>query len=149
MPEIDITQTEADGLLAMPKVRFDDSQYAYPGTGGAVSIPLLSQDKRENFLLDISRGRIELLKGKYQARARQVVVLARLDFGGPPHRNPDDEEIPCPHLHIYREGFGDKWAFPVPPAAFSNMDDLWQTLGDFMRYCNVVEPPLIERGLFI
>lgn len=149
MPEIDITQTEADGLLAMPKVRFDDNQYAYPGTGGAVSIPLLSQDKRENFLLDISRGRIELLKGKYQARARQVVVLARLDFGGPPHRNPDDQEIACPHLHIYREGFGGKWAFPVPPAAFSNMDDLWQTLGDFMRYCNIVEPPLIERGLFV
>jgi hypothetical protein len=149
MPEINITQSEANGLITMPKVRFDDQQYVYPGTGGAISVPLISQDKRENFLLDVSRGRINLLKGKYQTRARQVVVLVRLDFGGPPHRNPDDEEIACPHLHIYREGFADKWAMPAPTSAFPNTNDLWQTLTDFMQYCNIVEPPLLERGLFV
>jgi hypothetical protein len=37
-----------------------------------------------------------------------MVVLVRLDLGGAPHRNPFDEEIGVPHLHLYREGFGDK-----------------------------------------
>lgn len=148
MPDIDLTQAEADGLLAVDKVRANDDAFDYPGMGGAVTVPLTSIDKREHFLLDISRGRIDLLKSKYQNRGRQVVVLVRLDFGGPPHRNPDGEEVGCPHLHVYREGYGDKWAMPVPGDRFPIMDDLWQTLQDFMTYCNIVEPPNIDRGLF-
>jgi hypothetical protein len=75
-------------------------------------------------------------------------VLVRLDFGGAPHRNPDGEEIGSPHLHLYREGYGDKWAVPVPEDRFENLSDPWQTLEDFMRYCNVVQSPMIRRGLF-
>ena len=148
MAEINLTQAEADALIAMEKHRIDDTRWDYPGLGGSISIPLISANKRENFMLDISRGRIDLLRGKYQNRARQVIVLVRLDFGGQPHRNPDDEEITSPHLHIYKEGFGYKWALPVPTEHFSNMSDLWQTLNDFMGFCNIIEPPIIERGLF-
>jgi hypothetical protein len=143
-----LTQAEADALLRMPKHRVNDDEVEYPALGGRVCAPLASSDRREHFLLDVTRGRIDLRKGTYQTRARQVVILARLDFGGPSHRNPDSEEIPCPHLHVYREGFGDKWAIPVPGSVFPNLDDLWQTLLDFCRYCNVVNPPSFTRGLF-
>lgn len=148
MPEINLTQAEADLLIEMEKYRVDDTMWKYPSLGGSITIPLISEDKRENFLLDVSRGKIDLLKGSYQNRSRQVVVLVRLDFGGQPHRNPDGQEIASPHLHVYREGFGDKWAIPVPDDRFTNMDDLWQTLQDFINYCNITEPPIIERGLF-
>ncbi len=148
MSEVDLTQAEADQLIALPKVKINHDRNSYPGMGGALTVPLTSKDRREYFLLDISRGRIDLLKGKYQERGRQVVVLVRLDFGGPPHRNPDGEEIECPHLHIYREGYGTKYAVPVPVDKFSNLCDLWQTLSDFIRYCNIVDPPDIDRGLF-
>ena len=77
-----------------------------------------------------------------------MIILVRLDFGGPPHRNPDGEEIGCPHLHTYREGYGDKWAAEVPTDKFSDLSDLWTTLGDFMTLCNVVKPPNFVRGLF-
>ena len=75
-------------------------------------------------------------------------MLVRLDFGGKPHRNPDGEEIASPHLHIYREDFGDKWAHSVPADSFPNTQDAWRTLNDFMRFCNIVEPPVFNRGLF-
>ena len=88
-----------------------------------------------------------LAKGRYQSRARNVVVLLRLDFGGSPHRNPDGTELPCPHLHIYREGFADKWAVAVPHDKFGNIDDAWQSLADFMKYAGLTELPRIERGL--
>lgn len=149
MADIELTQTEADALIALPKVRTSDDLHNYPVAGGSVIVPLTSQDKRENFLLDISRGRIEMRKGKYQMRGHQIIVLVRLDFGGAPHRNPDGTDIPCPHLHIYREGYGDKWAIPVPADRFPNLPDLWQTLQDFMTYCNVVDPPNIQRGLYV
>jgi hypothetical protein len=148
MADLDLTQAEADALIALEKHRVNEERHNFPMGGESLIIPLQTPDRREQFLLDISRGRIDLLKGKYQNRARQVVVLVRLDFGGPPHRNPNDEEIPSPHLHVYREGFGDKWAVPVPAEKFSNLSDLWRTLEDFMRFCNITQPPYIERGLF-
>jgi hypothetical protein len=148
MANLNLTQAEADVLIALEKHRATDETFDYPQSGGSLILPLQSADKREQFILDISRGRIDLLKGKYQNRARHVVVLVRLDFGGTAHRNPDDQEIPSPHLHIYREGFSDKWAFPAPADKFRDISDSWKTLEDFMRFCNVTQPPYIERGLF-
>lgn len=145
---MNLTQAEADALIAMEKQRVNEDRSDFPMGGQSVVMPLQSPDRREQFLLDISRGRIDLLKVKMQKRGRQVVVLVRLDLGGAPHRNPDDAEIATPHLHVYREGFGDKWAIPVPADRFRNPADIWATLEDFLRFCNVTQPPHIERGLF-
>ena len=148
MAEINLTQSEADALIAMEKCSVSNERVDFPMGGRSVSLPLQSADRREHFLLDLSRGRIDLRKVKMQSRGRQVVVLVRLDLGGAPHRNPDDTEIGAPHLHVYREGYGDKWAVAVPHAQFRNVSDVWTTLEDFLRYCNVSQPPQIERGLF-
>lgn len=146
--DVDITQAEADALIAVEKHRVDDQTRDFPLLGGCLSIPLVSVDKRETFTLDVRRGRIDLLKGTYQNRGRQVVVLVRLDIGGQPHRNPDGQEVPAPHVHLYREGYGDKWASPVALQEFPNVADLFRTLGDFMGYCNITQRPIIDRGLF-
>ena len=148
MANTDLTQAEADALMGLEKRRVDETEWDYPDFGGQVTLPLISTDRREQFLLDIRRARIDLSKGTYQNRGRQVVILARLDFGGAPHRNPDGGDVVSPHLHLYREGFGDKLAFPVPSDHFANLSDPWETLEDFMRFCNVVELPAIQRGLF-
>lgn len=148
MADSTLTQSEADALIALEKRRVSEQEWLYPNFGGTITIPLVSTDRREPFLLDLRRSRIDLAKGTYQNRGRQVVVLARLDFGARPHRNPDGVEIGAPHLHVYREGFGDKWAYPPPTDRFADLDDLWRTLEDFMEFCNVVERPIIRRGLF-
>lgn len=148
MADMNLTQAEADALIAMEKHRANEDRSDFPMDGQSLVVPLQSADKHEQFLLDLSRGRIDLLKCKMQNRGRQVIVLVRLDLGGAPHRNPDDEEISTPHLHVYREGYGDKWAMPVPAESFRETTDLWVTLEDFQRYCNITQPPFIERGLF-
>lgn len=148
MAEINLTQVEADALIGMEKHRVNEDRSDFPMGGQSVVLPLQSVDRREQFLLDLSRGRIDLAKVKMQSRGRQVVVLVRLDLGGAPHRNPDDEEIPAPHLHVYREGFGDKWATPVPADRFRDTGDVWIAFEDFLRFCNVTVPPFVERGLF-
>lgn len=148
MADSNLTQIEADALIALEKRRLGEQEWRYPDFGGAITIPLVSTDRREPFLLDLRRSRIDLAKGTYQNRGRQIVVLVRLDFGASPHRNPDGEEIGSPHLHVYREGFGDKWAYPPPMDRFADLADSWRTLEDFVQFCNVVEPPVIRRGLF-
>jgi hypothetical protein len=147
MPGTDLTQDEADALIDMEKRRVSADWHGYPEPGVHLSIPLESVDGREHFLLDILQGRIKLSKATYQNRGRSVVVLLRLDIDGPPHRNPEGEEVPCPHIHIYKQGYGDKWAYPLPAGKFSDLNDLFVVLQDFMAYCNVTDPPLINRGL--
>lgn len=142
-----LTQQEAEALLVLEKYFLGNDRFEFPSLGGALRIPLHSTDRREEFSLDITRSRILLEKHTFQARARKAVILARLDLAGPPHRNPDGEEIGCPHLHLYREGYGDKWASPLPEA-FSGVTDAVELMEKFMDYCRVVGKPIIDRGLF-
>jgi hypothetical protein len=150
MRHMDITQAEADALRHMEKHRVTEENHLFPTpySGASLSLPLQSPDRREHFFLDITRGRISLHKVTYQNRARQVLVLVRLDIAGPPHRNPDGQEIQCPHLHLYREGYGDKWAVPLGEEPFTNPESLYVTLQQFMRFCNITRPPHFEQGLF-
>ena len=86
MADANLTQAEGDALIALAKHRVDMTEWDYPDLGGVISVPLFSADRRENFLLDVRRGRIDLAKGTYQNRGRQVVVAgeARLRWSAPP-----------------------------------------------------------------
>jgi hypothetical protein len=138
-----LSQAEANALLNMEKVAASQEDYEFPELGGRITVPLSSKDQREKFMLDINQKKISLKTG-YQARGRQVVVLARLDFAAP-HRNPDGTEVGVPHLHIYKEGYGDKWAVEVPEDLLSNPDDAWQVLIDFMKYLKIIKHPNFQR----
>lgn len=147
MAGINLPQHLADTLMAMAKRKIDATEWRFPYAGGKAIIPLASLDGKESFFLDLYRGRLNLAKNTFQNRARRSVILARLDVGGPPHRNPDEIEIPAPHLHIYREGYGDKWAMPAPVDQFPDPGNPEQTLRDFMRFINVTDPPNIRQEL--
>lgn len=142
-----ISQIEADNLLAMEKITLSIELINFPDLGGGVTVPLVSTDGSEEFSLDVRRNRINVLKGTYQNRARGVVILARLDVGGAPHRNPDGMEVACPHLHVYREGYGDKWAVDATPFIGANATH-WSAYQWFIRHCNIVQPPRFQPSLF-
>jgi len=158
-----LTQSEADSLISLEKKRTTRDIYNFPQTGEILTIPIVSLDERESFLIDINkRGRVRLIKCTYQERYRGVIILVRLDIDGSPHPNPEVSNVPfpyllpyngqtiqCPHLHLYVEGFMDRWAISAPLDKFPNTKDLCATLDDFFRYCNIIEPPIIQRGLFI
>jgi hypothetical protein len=144
-----LTQSEADALLALPKKAASYDVYEYPAAGGRLSVPLVSHDGREEFLLDLQRGRIDFAKATYQNRARRVVPLARLDINGRPHTNPDGEMLSGTHLHLYREGHALTWAFTVSTDQFSRPDDLAAALDDFLRFCNVDPGPNITTRFIV
>ncbi len=142
-----LTQSEADELITLPKKAATNQVHFFPNPGNHLSIPLSSQDDKEKFLIDVNRGRIKLTQCTYQERYRVDIVLIRLDIDGRPHTNPDGKELPCPHLHLYREGFDVKWAIPAPVDKFGNIKDLFKTTIDFLKYCNVINPPKIQTVL--
>jgi hypothetical protein len=152
-----LTQPEADLLLAMPK-------HAHPGTTLELSTStpmdqdweLLSDDRREEFILTIERGRRKIIRLKFQTRSRKVIVLARLDLNGSPHRNPTGqpyrpgELLTGSHLHLYREGYDDRVAYllnELPGSfAFSFTDDL-TALAQFLIFSAVDPIPPIQKRI--
>jgi hypothetical protein len=133
-----ITQAEADHLMGIDKLIESPEKVKFPQPGEQIGIDVLSSDRKEKFILDVNRGRIVLSKCTYQNRYRKDIILLRLDIDGPDHTNPgpDGETITCPHLHIYREGFGDKCAFALPNEFTANMD-LVTKLFEFLEYCKI------------
>jgi hypothetical protein len=148
-----LEQDKADALLAMAKVLSelkDLKVIEFPAPGHSRALSGKSEDGRESFLFDINRKlskTIRLSKCTYQNRYAVTEVLLRLDVDGRVHENPDGAVIPCPHLHVYREGYADAWAFQLP-VQFTAPSDLAKTLMEFLEYCNVTNIPEIKPWLF-
>ena len=51
MADINLTQDDADRLMAMEKRAVDEKQWLFPIPGDRFAIPLISVDKRESFVL--------------------------------------------------------------------------------------------------
>lgn len=142
-----LTQIEADALIQMPKRLAGKGPLELPNPGDSCHLDAESEDGRESFIFDVARGRIRLSKCTFQNRYRVVERLVRVDIDGPPHENPDGEVVPCPHIHVYREGYEDKWAKPLPADRFIDSTDLVTVLRDFLLFCKVTAVPEIHRGL--
>jgi hypothetical protein len=151
-----LTQTESDYLKNLQKRKKTNERLSFPPAGKFLIIPIISLDELENFLIDIHRGRRNFAKCTYQERCRESIVLVRVDINGSQHPNPEATTVPlqilepyngkiidCPHMHLYIEGFSDRWAIPIPVDKFSNTDDLIKSLTDFLNYCNVVDKPSV------
>lgn len=142
-----LSQQEADELMEVEKNIEAKSSITFPMSDDYIYIEAKSINGHDTFLFDVNRkGKIKLRKCTYQERYAQRDILLRLDIDGPTHTNPDGEEVPCPHLHTYREGYGDKWATPLPPE-FKNADNLSKTLRDFLKYANVTKIPHIQMSI--
>ncbi len=128
-----ITQHDADFFFGMEKFREEEKEYEFPSSGGKLIIPFISANKHESFLFDIYRGSIKISKVTFQNRVRKAYILRRLDIDSSSHLNPEvdtvplsilepfnGQEIQAPHLHLYVEGFGEKWA--VPAALFLDVN---------------------------
>ena len=143
-----LDQELVERLLAMLKKLASGETIEFPDSGSFLMLDASDLEDREQFKIDVQRkGKYRPKKCTYQKRYQLTEILLRLDIDGPPHSNPDGADVPCPHLHIYREGYAEGWAIPLPAEHFSNPDDLEATLKEFLRYCKVVEIPDVQRRM--
>nr|WP_308667101.1 hypothetical protein [uncultured Allisonella sp.] len=85
----------------------------FPIEGNSVCLDAVGLSSKEKYLMDVNRKRCTLSRITYQQRMKKSIVLLRLDIDNKPHKNPDGNVIPGTHLHVYREGFNDAWAYPL------------------------------------
>lgn len=155
MADIILPQEDADALIQMEKECIGPPNHTFPQPGRKLKIECEPPDGSERFHLDVHRGSINLKKVNQNFRVRTSIVLLRLDVDASTHKNPDGEKIGRTHLHVYREGYGDAWAYEipgplpedVPTFRYGDLADPMRTLQDFMAYCNITNPPSINPVL--
>lgn len=131
-----LSQADADGYIAECK-RFA-TQTAIPIPPGVKNVyELAGAESGSPYLLDVYRGTLKLSRVTFQNRVRTAVQLVRVDVNGAPHTNPDQQRVDGTHIHVYREGYEDKWAEPLNPSVFSDTSDIAQVLQDFCAFCNI------------
>jgi hypothetical protein len=131
-----LTQAEANDYIAERKRFAADTIVPIP-PGVRNVYDLTGSDSGTAYLLDVHRGTIKLARVMFQNRVRTAVVLVRVDVNGAPHTNPDEQRLAGSHIHVYREGYEDKWAAPLDPAVFTDNTDIAQVLKDFCAFCNI------------
>lgn len=144
-------QKTADHLIDLKK-RIIDPYITFPSSNNKLTLNVESTDGSESFLLDINRaGSIKISRCTFQERYSVTIALIRLDLDeSKPHQNPDGTVIKGPHIHIYKEGYGDRWAYllrEMSPCPFSNTSNLLTAFIEFCSYCNINSIPEIQGSL--
>lgn len=142
-----ITQSEFDYLITIDK-RFEKADELVLGPAPiSWERNIIAIKTKDTFILDFYRGSFELSKYTYNKRYRQTIILLRYDAKGR-HTNPDGITFDGPHVHIYKEGFDDKFAYPVTDIGIDKMDEMEAILEKFLTYCNVKSIPSIQTTMF-
>ena len=162
---MDISQTEAIDLIQTAKVVKDPVANSFPARGGEAILKLESPDHRDIFTLSIGRTRFELAvayKAHHMFKRSGNIPIIRLDVDAHDHSNPDAEptlefmdqfrnvRVGTRHMHVYMEGFGLTWAFPLANINFLRqfgitrnynfVDDHIADTRAFLRLINIINP---------
>jgi hypothetical protein len=143
-----LTDEEVERLIKAVKHFTDRARINFPDFGDYLEREATTVDGHERFLVDVNRkGQLKPTKCTFQERYAVTDIIFRLDIDGPPHENPDGVEVVCPHLHIYKEGYADKWAYPLDPNQFSDTTNLPKSFREFLTLCNIHDLPEIQASL--
>jgi hypothetical protein len=142
---MELTQARADEYLAVKK-RFLLNPEINLNQPFKITEPLVSDEHGDIFKLDLRQGRMELKMVNLNTRANECFVLCRLDIDDRMHKNPDNKKINEPHIHFYKEGFGDKFAFPAKDYGFSNFDNILENIKRFFSFCNIDTTKISIQG---
>lgn len=138
-----LTQHEADTLREIEKCLASPTSVRLPQRRETKLYPLWYQyngRNKDDMTLSAFRGNKTPKKVSFRLLYSQCIILVRIDTQDPtPHTNPDGTRIAPlePHIHIYKEGYGDKFAYPLPEE-FSHTNDIIDLFMDFLAYSHVI-----------
>ena len=138
-----LTQIEADMLISMLKESLEKNIEIPINKANRTEFEVVEvADKKEKFIINIARKGINNQAMTYQARhPRTGEILLRLDINPSTfHRNPDGEKIEGNHLHVFTEGFGEKYAIPFEVKS-NNFHDLCM---EFFERFNLIDKPNVR-----
>ena len=136
-----LTQEEFDYIIGLDKYFTEEDGIKLAGNW---SRDIHAPETKDTFILDYYRGKIELKKFTYKKRYKKTIVLLRFDASGR-HTNPDGERFEGAHVHLYKEGYDDKFAYPISKIGIdSNNLKSDEVLKRLLAYCHIGNCPEIQ-----
>ena len=97
---------------------------------------IIAPETGDSFMLDFYNGRIEFKKFSINKRYRNTIILIRYCSHGV-HTNPDGIQFTGSHLHLYKEGFDDKFAVGIGTIGATSSSTIVEVLEKFLDYCKI------------
>ena len=136
-----LKQQDFERLLKLPKKFLTTDKLEISIAPSSWTRKVISIDNEYEFLLDFYRGRYDLTRFTINKRYKTNIVLLRFDSGGT-HKNPDGKIIRGAHIHLYKEGYEDKFAYPVSDFGILESDiGIEKVFTKLLNFCNFVEMP--------
>ncbi len=134
---MDIEQVKADEYMQVSK-KFRRQRTINLNQPFEITEVLYSDLHGDIFKFDARQGNIELSIGTLNNRAHDCIVLARLCIGKDKiHKNPDGTKVIGHHIHLYKEGFGDKIVYPAEDYGFEEPENFLKSIKRFCELCNI------------
>ncbi len=142
----ELTQADFDFLMGIEK-EFEDKSTIFLGPAPLQwSRKIKTTATHDTFLLDFYRGSFRIQKYTFNHRYRQTFSVFRYDSYGV-HTNPDGQVVDVPHIHLYKEGYGDKFAYPASEFGIEESDPMEEVLRKILVYCKIkwiaIEVPIM------
>lgn len=131
-----MTDDAFDSLMLLQKSFLHPKSVKLPHDKQKKVFHVSSVGTKDTFLLDCHRQGTYEMKLMNQMRYGKDFPMVRLEINAPPHMNPDSYVTSRNHIHIYKEGYGMKWAYELSdkfPASM-NMLNLFVI---FCEYCGI------------
>lgn len=141
-----LTQKEADDLIQMVKwIEQNELPVIIPLPGKINEYSALCALRKNKFTISLRRGSVASSKVTFQGRTSNNQVLLRIDICGQnkKHMNPDGSIIAGSHIHIYKEGYGERYAEPFNPGTDS-LTDVCKIFFD--KFC-IIDTMVYEQTL--
>lgn len=144
-----LTQREANTLIEIEKLLTSTDTVRFPERRETKLYPVhyhRENRRYDDMTISAYRGNKNPQKVSFRLLYSQCIILLRIDTEDPtPHENPDKTRIEPfePHIHIYKEGYGDKFAYPLPKE-FTNADDIIGLFMEFLAYSHIINLNLVH-----
>lgn len=133
-----LTDKDFQSLIKMIKqIRTKENTIPFPQPGKHLKIEVEDENRNENFIIDVNRKGASLKITKCTFQTRHLIPIIRIDIDGPPHPNPDGTIIPCPHIHLYKEGYNLRIAYPLEKEMIADTNNLLEILIRFLEYNSI------------
>ncbi len=144
-------------LNIQERKKYIENYFNFPRQNEFITLNAQGSQTQNNYLIDINKKQATLERVTFQGRHRVNIILLRMDIGTKPHTNPDKTLISGNHIHIYKDGYHDTFAYELNDPVLNELNPAFDLTKfktknhtnlfiAFSEFCNFDQCPIIKQS---